>query len=115
MEPCRDQMVFRCAEQWMGGLFYHIEPWGDGLRLDSTQAATGAPRTARGTQVCIGRHRGTQADTGIPRRTWVQACLGLERPQARDSPSGATGVCHTMPTRRNNAPLLCSGALSMVF
>lgn len=41
MEPCRDQMVFRCAEQWMGGLFYHIEPWGDGLRLDSGRAATG--------------------------------------------------------------------------
>ena len=34
-------MVFCCAEQWMEGLFYHIEPSGDGLRLDNTQAAAG--------------------------------------------------------------------------
>lgn len=41
MEPVRTQMVFRCAEQWMGGLFYQIEPWGDGLRLDRDKSATG--------------------------------------------------------------------------
>ena len=41
MEPLQTQMVFCCAEQWMGGLFHHIEPWGDGLRLDSARAATG--------------------------------------------------------------------------
>ena len=34
-------MVFCCAEQWMGGLFHHIEPWGDGLRLGGTGAVTG--------------------------------------------------------------------------
>ena len=41
MEPIQTQMVFRCAEQWMGGLFYQIEPCGDGLRLDRNRAATG--------------------------------------------------------------------------
>ena len=35
------QMVFCCAEQWMGGRFYQVEPWGDGLRLDSGRSATG--------------------------------------------------------------------------
>ena len=42
MEPIQAQMVFCCAEQWMGGLFHHIEPWGDGLRLGGTGAVTGA-------------------------------------------------------------------------
>lgn len=41
MIPYQTQMVFRCAEQWMGGLFYQIEPYGDGLRLDRDAAATG--------------------------------------------------------------------------
>ena len=41
MEPAQAQMVFCCAEQWMGGRFYQVEPWGDGLRLDSGRAATG--------------------------------------------------------------------------
>ena len=41
MEPIQAQMVFCCAEQWMGGLFHHIEPWGDGLRLGGTGAVTG--------------------------------------------------------------------------
>lgn len=33
MEPGRRQMVFCCAEQWMGSRLYHMEPWGEGLRL----------------------------------------------------------------------------------
>ena len=41
MEPIQAQMVFCCAEQWMGGLFHRIEPWGDGLRLGGTGAVTG--------------------------------------------------------------------------
>ena len=41
MDSGHTQMVIRCAEQWMGGLFYQIEPWGDGLRLDRDRAATG--------------------------------------------------------------------------
>ena len=41
MGPIQTQMVIRCAEQWMGGLFYQIEPWGDGLRLDRDRAAIG--------------------------------------------------------------------------
>ncbi len=41
MGPIQTQMVIRCAEQWMGGLFYQIEPHGDGLRLDRDRAATG--------------------------------------------------------------------------
>lgn len=41
MEPIQAQMVFCCAEQWMGGRFYQIEPWGDGLRLDAGRASTG--------------------------------------------------------------------------
>ena len=41
MGPIQTQMVFRCAEQWIGGLFYQIEPYGDGLRLDRDKAATG--------------------------------------------------------------------------
>ena len=42
MEPIQKQMVFCTAEQWMGGLFHGIEPWGDGLRLDPGKAITGA-------------------------------------------------------------------------
>ena len=34
-------MVFQCAEQWLGGLFYHIVPQGDGWRLDRERSATG--------------------------------------------------------------------------
>lgn len=41
MDSIQTQMVIRCAEQWMGGLFYQIEPWGDGLRLDRDRAAIG--------------------------------------------------------------------------
>ena len=41
MGSIQTQMVIRCAEQWMGGLFYQIEPYGDGLRLDRDRAATG--------------------------------------------------------------------------
>ena len=41
MEPIQAQMVFCCAEQWMGGWFYQVEPWGDGLRLDPGRASTG--------------------------------------------------------------------------
>ena len=41
MEGIQAQMVFCCAEQWMGGRFHQIEPWGDGLRLDCNRAATG--------------------------------------------------------------------------
>ena len=41
MGPIQTQIVIRCAEQWMGGLFYKIEPYGDGLRLDRSRAATG--------------------------------------------------------------------------
>ena len=41
MEPSQTQMVFCCAEQWMGGYFYHMEPWGDGLRLDAARASAG--------------------------------------------------------------------------
>ena len=41
MEPIQAQMVFCCAEQWMGGYFHQIEPWGDGLRLDPARASTG--------------------------------------------------------------------------
>ena len=41
MEPIQAQMVFCCAEQWMGGLFHRVEPWGDGLRLGGTGAVTG--------------------------------------------------------------------------
>ncbi|WP_295866746.1 phage tail protein [uncultured Oscillibacter sp.] len=33
MEPIQRQMVFCCAEQWLGGLFHGVEPDGDGLRL----------------------------------------------------------------------------------
>ena len=40
MGPIQTQMVICCAEQWMGGLFYQIEPFGDGLRLDRDRAAT---------------------------------------------------------------------------
>lgn len=41
MEPFQAQMVFCCAEQWMSGYFYQVEPWGDGLRLDPGRASTG--------------------------------------------------------------------------
>ena len=41
MEPIQAQMVFCCAEQWMGGYFHRVEPWGDGLRLDPGRASTG--------------------------------------------------------------------------
>ena len=41
MGPIQAQMVFCCAEQWMGGHFYQVEPWGDGLRLDSGRANVG--------------------------------------------------------------------------
>ena len=41
MEPIQAQMVFCCAEQWMGGRCWQIEPWGDGLRLDCGRATTG--------------------------------------------------------------------------
>lgn len=41
MEPIQAQMVFCCAEQWMGGCFHRVEPWGDGLRLDPERASTG--------------------------------------------------------------------------
>ena len=40
MESIHAQMVFCCAEQWLGGLFHHVVPWGDGLRL-SDGAVTG--------------------------------------------------------------------------
>lgn len=33
MESGQAQMVFCCAEQWLGGLFYRVEPREDGLRL----------------------------------------------------------------------------------
>ncbi len=33
MGPGQKQMVFCCAEQWMGGQLYHMEPWGEGLKL----------------------------------------------------------------------------------
>ena len=33
MESVQRQMVFCCAEQWLAGRFYGIEPDGDGLRL----------------------------------------------------------------------------------
>ncbi len=41
MPPIQRQMVFQCAEQWLGGLFYHIVPDGDGWRLDRDQGGTG--------------------------------------------------------------------------
>lgn len=41
MDPIQAQMVFCCAEQWMDGLFYQVEPFGDGLRLDCGRATTG--------------------------------------------------------------------------
>ena len=41
MEPIQAQMVFCCAEQWMGGYFYRTEPWKDGLRLDPERFSTG--------------------------------------------------------------------------
>ena len=41
MEPNQTQMVFCCAEQWMGGFFHRLEPWGDGLRLDAARASAG--------------------------------------------------------------------------
>ena len=41
MEPIQTQMVYCCAEQWLGGRFHQIEPWGDGLRLDAARASDG--------------------------------------------------------------------------
>ena len=41
MEPIQAQMVFCCAEQWMDGYYFQVEPWGDGLRLDPGRASTG--------------------------------------------------------------------------
>ena len=41
MEPNQAQMVFCCAEQWMGGRCWQIEPWGDSLRLDCGKSTTG--------------------------------------------------------------------------
>ena len=41
MEPIQAQMVFCCAEQWLDGFFYRVEPWGDGLRLDPERSSTG--------------------------------------------------------------------------
>lgn len=41
MEPIQAQMVFCCAEQWMDGYFYQVEPWGDGFRLDPGRSSSG--------------------------------------------------------------------------
>lgn len=41
MEPIQAQMVFCCAEQWINGYFYRVEPWEDGLRLDPKRSSTG--------------------------------------------------------------------------
>ena len=46
MEPIQAQMVFCCAEQWLGGCFHQIEPWGDGLRLDAARFSAGLYCTA---------------------------------------------------------------------
>lgn len=41
MNPVPRQLVLCCREQWMGGLFHHIRPWGDGLGLDASRHAAG--------------------------------------------------------------------------
>lgn len=41
-----EQMVFCCAEQWRNGLFYQMEPFGDGLRLDCDRFSSGFYCTA---------------------------------------------------------------------
>ncbi len=41
MAPIQQQMVFQCAEQWLGGLFYHISPRGDGWGLDRDLGSAG--------------------------------------------------------------------------
>ena len=46
MEPIQAQMVFCCAEQWLGGRFHQMEPWGDGLRLDAARSSAGFYCTA---------------------------------------------------------------------
>ena len=66
MEPIQAQMVFCCAEQWMGGRFYQVEPWGDGLRLDS------GPRRHRGVLHGGGGQRGERLSWG---RVAVEADL----------------------------------------
>ena len=46
MEPIQAQMVFCCAEQWLGGRFHQMELWGDGLRLDAARFSAGLYCTA---------------------------------------------------------------------
>ncbi|BAK99818.1 hypothetical protein OBV_26200 [Oscillibacter valericigenes Sjm18-20] len=41
MNPVQRQLVLCCREQWLGGQFYGVEPWGDGLRLDSARITSG--------------------------------------------------------------------------
>lgn len=41
MNPAPRQLVLCCREQWGAGLFYQIEPWGEGLRLDCARYSSG--------------------------------------------------------------------------
>lgn len=42
MDAKSNYLALCCSEQWKNGLFYHIEPHGDGLWLDCTQHPSGA-------------------------------------------------------------------------
>ena len=46
MEPTQKQMVYCCAEQWMGGHFHRVEPYGEGLYLNCQRNHTGFYGTA---------------------------------------------------------------------
>lgn len=67
MEPIQAQMVFCCAEQWMGGYFHQVEPWGDGLRLDPGRASTGV--------YCL-----TAVDSGETGFLWGRAAVEADLP-----------------------------------
>ncbi len=46
MEPTQKQMVYCCAEQWVGGHFHRVEPYGEGLYLNCQRNHTGFYGTA---------------------------------------------------------------------
>ncbi|MGI6193328.1 MAG: hypothetical protein ACOYI3_07210 [Christensenellales bacterium] len=41
MNPVSRQLVLCCREQWMAGAFFGLEPWEDGLRLNSSRFTSG--------------------------------------------------------------------------
>ena len=41
VNPVQKKLVLCCHEQWLGGQFCGIEPWDDGLRLDSARFMSG--------------------------------------------------------------------------